>query len=344
MSANLEKPTPIECLEQHIAMTEARQMRPEDLTREDCQRLLEAGFPRNVIARVYGLSDSDLFFKLKEWGLNKPLKDWDPRSDRRKEKSNDGPSRLTPADLTREQAARMLLAGVSKPDIRRKYNFPNAPALYAQLEEWGLHKKGLPSDFKSKTEEVRKMAAAVLKEIEQEKQILQTKTELTEEEKLDLFGESEPSIGEAVQKAAEVRGVKVETTDNSTSELFSVDLSTWEPVDFTRVQHITAPYLWVSAKGHGVIGNTNLRPGSRVQFRIDPTGWRVAVIPAKQGQLLYNEEAKQRRRFSSNHLARRLQAKGIKLPARFHLEWNEAAGAYIGVLVEKIEKPESEAV
>gem|GEM_PF-5353058 len=344
MSVNLEKPTPIECLEQRIAMTEARQMRPEDLNREDCQRLLEAGFENYVIARLYGFSETDFFSKLKEWGLNKPLKNWDFQSDRRSDRNkSDGPSRLTPADLTREQAARMLLAGVSKPDIRRKYNFPNASALYARLEEWGLHKKGLPLDFESKQKEVRKMAAAVLKEIEQEKQILQTKTELTEEEKLDLFGEQEPSI-EAVQKAAEDKDVKDETPENSMTELFSVDLSTWEPVDYTKARYTTAPYLWVSAKGYGVIGNTDLRPSSYVQFRIDPAGCRIAVIPASQGQLLYNEEAKQRRRFSGNHLARRLQAKGIKLPARFHLEWNEAAGAYIGVLVEKIEKLESEAV
>lgn len=88
-----------------------------------------------------------------------------------------------------------------------------------------------------------------------------------------------------------------------------------EPVDYAPMQRVTVPYLLCGARGNGVIGNTNLPPGSYVQFRLDPAGRQIAVVPAPVGQLLYNEENK-RRRFTGGHLLRRLQAKGVTLPAR----------------------------
>jgi hypothetical protein len=153
--------TPMQAMEQGLPMTEARQMPPDALTYDDCRRLREAEYPQYVIADRYSMSIAEFYEKLKEFGLKRNGKSWDFRAQK-----TEPVTRLTPGDLTREQAARMLLDNVSKPDIKRKYGFPNDPALYLKLEQWGLHKKGLPPDFKAKQEETKRMAAAVLEEIE----------------------------------------------------------------------------------------------------------------------------------------------------------------------------------
>jgi hypothetical protein len=72
----MEKPTPIECLEQGYPMTMARLMLPEDLTREDCFKLLEGGFEQYVIRLRYSFSGEDWLAKMKEWGLNKSHGSW----------------------------------------------------------------------------------------------------------------------------------------------------------------------------------------------------------------------------------------------------------------------------
>jgi hypothetical protein len=72
----MEKPTPIECLEQGYPMTMARLMLPEDLTREDAIKLLEGGFPQHIVRQCYNFSGEAFFAKLREWGLNKSHGSW----------------------------------------------------------------------------------------------------------------------------------------------------------------------------------------------------------------------------------------------------------------------------
>jgi hypothetical protein len=52
-------------------MTDARQMEPEDLTREGYLTLLDAGFEQYVIRRHYNFNGEAFYLRLREWGLNK---------------------------------------------------------------------------------------------------------------------------------------------------------------------------------------------------------------------------------------------------------------------------------
>jgi hypothetical protein len=175
------KPTPIEVFQLGLPMTDSRQMPPDALTYDDCRRLLEAEYPQHIIADKYSMSIAEFRQRLGELGLKKNGKSWDYRAPGHPKDEAPEP-RLTPGDLTREQAARMLLAGVSKTDICWKYNFPNPPGLNAKLEKWGLHRRGAPpQDFKTKQDEMRRMAAAVLAEIQKDAGVeyYETKTDST---------------------------------------------------------------------------------------------------------------------------------------------------------------------
>lgn len=194
-----ERLTPIQCMEQGAPMTEARQMSPEALTREDCRRLLEAEFPQHIIAGRYSLSTGDFFLKLKEWGLNRKAANWDFKKGESGKKApvkevhntadDPGPAivdqdvvlqadapQLKPADLTRKKAAELLAGGTTKQQIKRLYNFKNDASLYLRLQTWGLHERKHGHDWKTDPEEVIRVAQAVLRE----------------EEKQDLFAEPGP--------------------------------------------------------------------------------------------------------------------------------------------------------
>jgi hypothetical protein len=217
-------------MEQGVPMTEARQMSSEALTREDCQRLLEAEYPQHIIAGKYSLSTSDFYLKLKEWGLNRKAANWDFRSERNKKAPKEvrdtpddpGPAiegtetvaelatkyqdvgpqadapQLIPADLTRKKAAELLASGATKQQIKRLYNFKNDPSLYLKLQTFGLHERKHAHDCKTDPEETIRVAQVVLREIEQEEAqsapdpVTEQLHELTEEEKQDLFAEPEP--------------------------------------------------------------------------------------------------------------------------------------------------------
>jgi hypothetical protein len=242
MSVELEKLTPIECMEQGYPMTDAQQMDPDDLTRDDCRRLLEAGFPLHIIAQKYNFGGADFFFKLKEWGLNKKSNtSWassDPyRSKKaqkepvrkqggpllepnRKEVKNtarilaapvqkEEPKALTPADLTKETAEKLLSEGVAKQEIGRVYGFANTPLVYAKLAKLGLH---TPCEKERKTELVKpaydRQVSAIVTEsldsvVEQPENVIdQSKTDLIEKEKTEIIGSADATPALAVAAAA----------------------------------------------------------------------------------------------------------------------------------------------
>lgn len=46
---------------------------------------------------------------------------------------------MTPADLTRETAERLLAAGVTKREIMRLYSYKSSQGFFGRLQKWGLH-------------------------------------------------------------------------------------------------------------------------------------------------------------------------------------------------------------
>lgn len=186
-----ERLTPMKCMQQGVAMAEARQMKPDDLSREDCQALLKMEYPKHIIAQKYGFSCRDFFLKLKEWGLVKKGKQGARENRAHKEPAQpigetkaepaqeagaispaiandtaapamEAPEALTPADLTREQAARLLSQGTTKQQIKKMYGFRNDALLYYKLERWGLHRRQRQGSCKTDPEDVKRMAKAVL--------------------------------------------------------------------------------------------------------------------------------------------------------------------------------------
>lgn len=64
------KPAPVECLELGIDLAKAQVMKPEDLTREDAEKLLTAGITKYRIMKLYNFKGpGTLYIKLKKWGL-----------------------------------------------------------------------------------------------------------------------------------------------------------------------------------------------------------------------------------------------------------------------------------
>jgi hypothetical protein len=336
---------PVYCVKQGLPLERAARMRPEDLTPADAKLLVSKGVTLAAIADLYfaGNSVKALEF-LTTHGVKKkngmPEYPWtgvtvvqeadaatpaialdiadDTAAPARE------PESLAPADLTREQAARLLAQGVTKPQIQQMYGFKNAAALYYKLERLGLHKRQ-PQGDKHDPEEAKRMAAAVLQEIEEEKSAPQLNTEQldrfddlkprqpTEPELREMFEEPEPSPAPAI------------------------DLSTWQPVESKQHQ---APYpvLRLSARGDGAIVATTLTADDRVMFLIDPAseGRRIAIVKSADGKkLTLEKETRHRLKYTNMYLMRALQERGIAFPAAYKLEWNDGAGAWIGELVEK---------
>lgn len=70
---NKRKATPIEYLllfGQVPRLDQVQQMKPEDLNKEDAERLLKAGCPKNHLAKLYGYTNvGGIAYRLKKWGL-----------------------------------------------------------------------------------------------------------------------------------------------------------------------------------------------------------------------------------------------------------------------------------
>ena len=238
MTVKLEKLTPIECLEQGYPMTEARQMDPEDLTRENCIKLLEGGFEQYVIRFHYNFSAEDWLAKMKEWGLNRASKNWDFKKSDGKAAGEPGAAEpgaadpnkaevartaatltqapevetkpeppvpqlapetsLAPTDLTRKAAAELLAGGTTKQQLKRLYNFKNDASLYLKLQNWGLHERRHTSDCKTDPEEVIRVAKSVLRWIEEQEE--NPKGAGNEQSKVALVGGRAVVLPEAVSQ------------------------------------------------------------------------------------------------------------------------------------------------
>jgi hypothetical protein len=143
-------------------------------------------------------------------------------------------------------------------------------------------------------------------------------------------------ISPAVTQAIETGEIKVATAERA-APAPSIDLASWELVNYKQQQAHT-PILRITGKGDGALVSTDFQEGDAVQFRLDPhsDGKRLAVVKAETGRPLRLEKGTNvRLRFSSNDLTRALVKQGIPLPAAYGLEWNEGAGAWVGVLREK---------
>jgi hypothetical protein len=65
-------PTPLECVERGLSLTQARVMTPKDLTREAAERLLASGVAKKELVRLYGFSSPQVcYMKLARFGLHK---------------------------------------------------------------------------------------------------------------------------------------------------------------------------------------------------------------------------------------------------------------------------------
>ena len=363
MSVSTEKSTPIECMENGYPMTDARQMQPDDLTKEDCRRLLEAEYPPYIIGKAYNIGSGDFYLKLRDWGLGKrttangkyPAKpvpkvpvrviQEEVAPQTQQEVMGETEKQLTPADLTKDVARALLEAGYSKPEIAKRYHFGNPALVYAVLTKWGLH---TPGSKKGQLVEAEMPHTA------------------TEEEKADIFGDSQSAVlphtvpgyieamkdtpGYAasmaylknledvlVPKDDPVSRINELAHDQAIEAPSTIDLGSWDLVNYKQVQAHTV-LLRIQSKGDGALVCTDLKDGDNVQFRLDPCadGKRVAVVKAETGRKLHLEKnTNVRLRFTSIDLTLALQKRGVALPAAYRLEWNEALGAYIGELVEK---------
>jgi hypothetical protein len=65
--------TPVQAVERGLPLARAMVMRPDEMTREDVEKLLAANVMKREIARLYGFRSTKMFYrKLTELGLHKP--------------------------------------------------------------------------------------------------------------------------------------------------------------------------------------------------------------------------------------------------------------------------------
>ncbi|MEW6448907.1 MAG: hypothetical protein AB1426_12650 [Bacillota bacterium] len=55
---------------------------------------------------------------------------------------------MTPADLTKETAEKLLAAGVTKREIMRLYSYRSSQGFFGRLQKWGLHKSAVAKSSK----------------------------------------------------------------------------------------------------------------------------------------------------------------------------------------------------
>ncbi|SFM21955.1 hypothetical protein [Pelosinus propionicus] len=154
-----EDPTPIECVRKGLSLYRARPMYPQELTPEDAQVLLESKVSKILIAASYQMATSDLYKKLIEWGIHKKGSKKIFGSETSKEMESvpnqlmtpaeciinhislENAQRMSPEDLTQEDATLILKAGHGPSVLLKYYSFKSPGGLYYKLEKWGLHKK-----------------------------------------------------------------------------------------------------------------------------------------------------------------------------------------------------------
>jgi len=329
------KPTPIECLEHSYPMTDARLMEPEDLTREDCVKLLEGGFEQYVIRMRYGFTAEAWLARMKEWGLNKPARDWDFRSERGKQAKQD-PTRdeTVGVDPNKAEVARTaaMLAQEPVQEETLVVSEPPAEEQKPTAIEWLRKHKYLPSMEQiriltladltradaeallaagvSKYKLLRmygikqpakyyydKVDAVLQKEPDKSAEIGadRVKTVLTEAEKQDLFADPEPLISAVVAQAVEAGQLKIETATRPTPPP-TFDLTAWELVT-GECPRQGHPVLHIGARGDSAIVFTDLQVGDKIAFRINPAaaGRMLAVVKADNGKPLMAEKGTKRR-------------------------------------------------
>ncbi len=182
---------PVFCVRRGLSLDKAAQMRPDDLTKGDAEFLVSRGVTLAAIGQLCGMNGKATLDFMGRHGIKKadaPEYPWSsvptiqPGEDTAPvtvdAAAPEPAADLTPADLTRRKAAELLAGGTTKQQLKKAYNFPNDSGYYAKLEKMGLHKRRHADDCKADPEEVKRLAAAVLAELEQEKKPVQAVSEI----------------------------------------------------------------------------------------------------------------------------------------------------------------------